>query len=209
MPPRVIQQLPHVHCAARGGSGGRRSRLRVLQLTDMHLWPVEDTSWAVLAKGGRVIDFERDGYDPHGERAVHMVKQLLARDPPDLVVFTGDIIDGRPFGERAYAGGEEEARSAWIASFEQVTAPLLACDPPVPWTFCPGNHDDDHSPWSRDDLLRIFKLPGCATPTATSFNFTFTIGTRATAGEEISQPSASSDGRECPTLGRVPRRETR
>jgi hypothetical protein len=74
MPPstRSIQLLPHLHCSARRPPG-RRRRLRILQLTDMHLWPVEDTSWAVRAKGGRVIDFERDGYDPHGARAVRMV----------------------------------------------------------------------------------------------------------------------------------------
>ena len=135
---------------------------------------------------------------------------LVARDAPDLVVFTGDIVDGRPFGERAYAD-DEEARRAWVACFEQVTAPLLACDPPVPWTFCPGNHDDDHAPWCRDDLLAIFKLPGCATPTATSFNFTFTIGTRATAGEEVaaaSRPPGSDSGAAAATFCRVADGET-
>eukprot|EP00946_MAST-07B_sp_MAST-7B-sp1_P000637 g637.t1 len=153
----------------------------------MHLWPAEDTEWEVRAKGGRVVDFARDGYDPGGRRAVEMVTALIEHSQPDLVIFTGDIIDGRPFGEREYPGGDEEARSAWKSCFQAVTAPLQACDPPVPWTYCPGNHDDDHSPWDREDLLAIFKLPGCATPTATSFNFTFTIGTHATAGEKIVQ----------------------
>ena len=184
----MIQLLPHVQVAARASRRKRqdgRSDLRILQLTDMHLFPAEDEGWVVLAKGGRYVDFERDGYDPGNKRAVELVTTLINRDRPDLVIFTGDIIDGRPFGEKSYEGGDEEARRAWVECFSAVIAPLLACDPPVLWTFCPGNHDDDHSPWTRQDLLEIFSLPGCATPKAESFNFTFTIGTKPSAGEVV------------------------
>ena len=49
-------------------------------------------------------------------------------------------------------------------------------EPPIPWTFCPGNHDDDSSPWCRHDLLAIYSLPGCVTPEAQTFNHCFTCG---------------------------------
>lgn len=40
-----------------------------------------------------------------------------------------------------------------------------------------GNHDDDPpSSWTHDDLLEIMRLPGCAAPAASSFNYTFKLG---------------------------------
>ena len=107
-----------------------------------------------------------------------MITAIINKDNED--------IDGRPFGEREYPGGDEEARSAWKSCFQAVTAPLQACDPPVPWTYCPGNHDDDgtHPEWCREDLREIFRLPCCATPGATrGFDFTFRVRLRATGVE--------------------------
>ena len=43
--------------------------------------------------------------------------------------------------------------------FLDVIQPLLKFG--IPWTFTPGNHDDDEAPWARKDLLSIFTLPGC------------------------------------------------
>ena len=65
-----------------------------------------------------MVDFTRDGYDPGGggRRDGHCADE---HSQPDLVIFTGDIIDGRPF-EREYPGGDEEARSAWKC-FQAVT----------------------------------------------------------------------------------------
>ena len=129
--PRAIELLPHVQCARRRSArGGSSPALRILQLTDMHLWPAEDTEWEVRAKGGRVVDFARDGYDPGVGGRSRWSLRLIEHSQPDLVIFTGDIIDGRPFGEREYPGGDEEARSAWKSCFQAVTAPLQACDPP-------------------------------------------------------------------------------
>ena len=48
--------------------------------------------------------------------------------------------------------------------------------PRLPWTYIPGNHDDDGAPWDRADLLQIYDLPGCASQGAKQFNHTFTIG---------------------------------
>jgi hypothetical protein len=114
----------------------------------------------------------------------------LKRSRPHLVIFTGDIVDGRPFGARHPAlDGERpltqaegrHAFSAFAETFSPVLAPLLQRG--VPWCFCPGNHDDDGSPWSREDLLQTFSLPGCATPTATRFDHTLTVGFGSRADE--------------------------
>ena len=159
-----IQLLDHVQVSPRRGPQDKS--LRILQLTDMHLFPPEDKEWILGAnKKNRVVNFQRDGYDQGNKKAIQLVKTLAESVKPDLVIFTGDIVDGRPF-----------KKVQWRETFESVTRPLLESKPPIPWTFCPGNHDDDDSPWTRSDLLEIFTLPGCATPLCTSFNHTFTLG---------------------------------
>jgi hypothetical protein len=157
-----IQILPHLQLAPR-----KRAALRILQLTDMHLFPPTQTHWTLgTNKNNRVVDFARDGYDTGNKKAIQLVTQLVTSVDPDLVIFTGDIIDGRP----------HEKKRGWYITFLPIIQPLLDAKPPIPWTFCPGNHDDDDAPWTRDDLLEIFQLPGCATPTCTSFNHTYTVG---------------------------------
>jgi hypothetical protein len=70
---------------------------------------------------------------------------------------TGDIVDGRPFGALAQSSiiSSSTARDSWRAPFQALIQPLLDAEPPIPWTFCPGNHDDDCSPWSRQ-VLSLF-----------------------------------------------------
>ena len=142
--------------------------LRILQLTDIHQFPLGTTSWT--NGRGRRVDLVAEGYS--AERNKQLVATLAAKVDPDLVIFTGDIIDGRPFG----ALGPGTGKDSWRPAFEELIAPLLSSSPPIPWTFCPGNHDDDDSPWDRADLLEIFRLPGCLTPEAQSFDHTLTVG---------------------------------
>ena len=178
-----MEQLPHVQLLA----GDAEDAIRILQLTDMHLFPEQAEAWHCTAKGTckpRLVDFAAEHFPTpfSNESAAALVDSLVRSARPHLVVFTGDIVDGRPFGETnpAVIDGKLAGTSPSPAAFElfaksfvAVLAPLIELN--VPWCFCPGNHDDG-SPWSRDDLLRVFSLPGCATPTATRFDHTLTIG---------------------------------
>ena len=188
----MVDVLPHFELQKAGEDD---SALRILQLTDMHLFPNGATAWMCSAKGvfaPRRVDFSAEGFPSPltPVPAATMVAALLRRARPHLIIFTGDIVDGRPFGSGHPAlNGErplnepegEQAFGAFADAFMRVLAPLLECG--VPWCFCPGNHDDDGSPWTRQDLLRIFALPGCATPTATRFDHTLTVGFSARADE--------------------------
>lgn len=175
-----MQVLPHVQLV--DGSGGEDDELRILQLTDMHLFPHGCTGWICSPKGAfdsRHVDFRKEGHPSPmtSDDAVVMVSTLIRRVRPHLVAFTGDIVDGRPFGAEYPAVPPTRtpnglAFDLFAEAFMRVLAPLHG----IPWIFCPGNHDDDGSPWSRNDLLRIFALDGCATPTATCFDHTFTVG---------------------------------
>lgn len=163
-----MEVLSHKCLQARRGDG----RLRILQLTDIHQFPIGTTTWECEGRG-RVIDFKEEGYS--AERAPALIATLAETVCPDLVIFTGDIIDGRPFG------ASSSDKRSWRSAFEALIAPLLSANPPIPWTFCPGNHDDDASPWVRSDLLEIFRLPGSLTPEAQSFDQTVTVGFMPTA----------------------------
>jgi hypothetical protein len=68
---------------------------------------------------------------------------------------TGEIVDGRPFGAIAQYSNipSSTARASWRAPFLALIQPLLDAEPPIPWTFCPGNHDDDRQVISLFALL--------------------------------------------------------
>ena len=63
----------------------------------------------------------------------------------------------------------------------------------IPWTYVPGNHDDDDAPWSRSDLLEIYELPGCVAKGAKSFNHTVTVGS-CQGAEKLGDGFAKGDG---------------
>ena len=147
-------------------------KIRLLQITDLHHLGLEEghtqfTGPRVTVPIGdyKVGDELTEEVTPGNYsvgRGIALIGRLLDQVAPDLVVFTGDIIDGRMCSDHCRAMAE-------------VVRPCQ--ERLVPWTFTPGNHDDDPpSKWSRADLLDILRLPGCVASAATSFNHTFKLG---------------------------------
>lgn len=186
-----MQVCPHYQLKRRDDAD---DQIRIVQFTDMHLFPDGATAWTCTAKGRfppRLVDFTREAFVTPNAGAVDLVESLIASARPHLVLFTGDIVDGRPFGRAnsALVEGTEVglpphpgAFEGFRRAFAPVLEPLLANG--ISWCFCPGNHDDDGSPWTRTDLLQIFQLPGCATPSAVRFDHTLTVGFGATADSQ-------------------------
>ena len=167
-----MEDLGHVYIHVRDGQP-----LRILQLTDLHHFPLETHTFHQLDKAKSIrippqADNTAAGLQLHSlvpystTKDAALINQLLGDltergTAPDLVVLTGDIIDGRPFGSggATLAGATKELMGgAWRQAMLEVIAPIN--QRAIPWTFVPGNHDDDHSPWSREDLLGIYQLPG-------------------------------------------------
>lgn len=145
--------------------------LKIAQFTDLHHWPAGVTTFVAR---GREIKFEKENYS--AEKTVQLITHTLTvpeNNDLDLAIFTGDIIDGRPF--------KNLPADSFLEAFQELIAPLNERE--IPWLFLPGNHDDDESPWERGDLLKLFQLEGCLTPTASSFNFTFTLSKMTSDGE--------------------------
>jgi len=94
------------------------------------------------------------------EEGIKLIRTLSQRVRPNLVVFTGDIIDGR------YCGSFD--------CFLKVIQPLI--DLGIPWTYIPGNHDDETNLYSRKDLLSLLSLPMCASRNQETFNHHLRMG---------------------------------
>jgi len=46
----------------------------------------------------------------------------------------------------------------------------------IPWTYVPGNHDDETEIFTRQDLLNVYSLPFCASRSNTGFTHTLELG---------------------------------
>jgi predicted MPP superfamily phosphohydrolase len=73
------------------------------------------------------------------ETTIAYVEKLLDREKPDLVIFSGDNING---------GGVSDARAASFKFAEPVIKRQ------IPWTAVFGNHDDEND-LTREELLQV------------------------------------------------------
>lgn len=75
-----------------------------------------------------------------------LMRAVLAAEKPDLVIFTGDVIEG----ERC-----EDPATSWLRAVRPVI------DAGIPWAAVFGNHDDEGT-LDRFDLMQVQEdLPGC------------------------------------------------
>jgi len=91
---------------------------------------------------------------------LELMASIVDRVNPDLVVLSGDIIDGRHCGTHS--------------CFKNIIAPFV--ERGIPWTFVPGNHDDETDLFTRQDLLSIYSLPFCASHNKDSFTHSLELG---------------------------------
>jgi len=133
-----------------------------VQVTDTHLFPKGVSKFT--KENGTTIDLKEHNYN--NKRAFDLLKKVVEEVKPHIAILTGDIIDGRPFGQ--------QKRNDWLETFGEFTQILV--DNGVYWTFTPGNHDDDGSPWTREEMLKIYSLKNCLSREAKNFNHTLTVG---------------------------------
>jgi hypothetical protein len=75
-----------------------------------------------------------------------VMSQVLDSEKPDLVVLTGDVIDG------SYC---QDPLQAWNRAVQTIV------DRNLPWAAVFGNHDDEGSASRSDLMTNMLKLPGC------------------------------------------------
>jgi 3',5'-cyclic AMP phosphodiesterase CpdA len=73
---------------------------------------------------------------PHSQETVVMLQQALDAEKPDLVIFTGDVVTGKPYRK----------------GLEMVIEPVVSRR--IPWALVFGNHDDEQD-LSREELAEM------------------------------------------------------
>lgn len=124
----------------------KEGKFRIVQFTDVHM------------KHG----------DPASDIALERIREVLDAERPDLVVFTGDIIYGKPADK----------------GMQQVLQ--QAADRKIPFAVFFGNHDDEQD-MSREELMKLIRtMPYNINPALNKrtgyFDALFTIG--ASAGKQ-------------------------
>ena len=102
-----MEVLGHVRVCLDDGEA-----IRIAQMTDVHRFPENVTVWD--CPKGRRIDMASQAYSKTGD--VELLESVLSRCKPHLLVFTGDIIDGRPF----HTGDSCGWRTAFLKLLEPV-----------------------------------------------------------------------------------------
>eukprot|EP00959_Pyramimonas_sp_CCMP1952_P140561 2941364-Pyramimonas_sp.AAC.1 len=167
-----MQVLPNVApelCSRPDGVGA----VTILQCTDLHHFEDESDDFISPPPRNTVCKFTPDGYC--SQRALDLLRVVCERIKPNLVVFTGDAIDGRRCADP-------------VQAMSRVTEPLR--DEGIFWTFTPGNWDTGEK-WGRTELLQVYKLPFCASEAASTFCHVLPVGpvelclfdSKGTAGE--------------------------
>jgi len=116
------------------------SKVRIAQFTDLHHYSDDSAS-------------DKSGLE--------LIGTILDRTKPDLVVFTGDILDGKNIKN--------------VDALKTVTK--TAVDRQIPWVYVPGNHDDESPYYTRRDLFNVaINEPYCLTKDSKTFDSTIQFG---------------------------------
>jgi len=92
----------------------------------------------------------------YDQEAINLVKTVAERVKPNLVVFTGEVVDGRYCKD--------------YTAFRNALLPLVKLQ--IPWTYIPGRSKH----FTREELLDLYSLPMCASKGASSFTHTLKVG---------------------------------
>jgi len=91
----------------------------------------------------KIVQFTDLHEGPNVDDTIKLMNRILEYEKPDLVVLTGDIIDGK-------CKSAEDVKKA----INYIAEPMEERN--IPWAVIFGNHDDEHSMMSKKEMMELY-----------------------------------------------------
>jgi len=91
----------------------------------------------------KIVQFTDLHEGPNRDNTTKLMNKILEYEKPNLVVLTGDIIDGK-------CKSAEDVKKA----INYIAAPME--ERTIPWAVVFGNHDDEHLVMSKKEMMQLY-----------------------------------------------------
>lgn len=91
----------------------------------------------------KIVQFTDIHEGPEKDKAIELMNRILKYEKPNMVVLTGDNIDGK-------CKTIDEVRQA----INHIASPMESRK--IPWAIVFGNHDDEHKVMSKEEMMKYY-----------------------------------------------------
>lgn len=91
----------------------------------------------------KIVQFTDIHEGPESDKTIELMNKILKYEKPNMVVLTGDNIDGK-------CKTVEDVRQA----INHIASPMETRK--IPWAIVFGNHDDEHKVMSKEEMMKYF-----------------------------------------------------
>lgn len=91
----------------------------------------------------KIVQFTDLHEGPNKDKAIETMNKILEYEKPNMVVLTGDIIDGK-------CQSVDDVKLA----INHVAEPMETRN--IPWAIVFGNHDDEHNMMSKEEMMKFY-----------------------------------------------------
>jgi 3',5'-cyclic AMP phosphodiesterase CpdA len=91
----------------------------------------------------KLIQFTDIHEGPNKDKAIEIMNKILEYEKPNMVVLTGDNIDGK-------CESADDVRKA----ISYIAEPMETRN--IPWAIVFGNHDDEHNMMSKEEMMNVY-----------------------------------------------------
>lgn len=91
----------------------------------------------------KIVQFTDMHEGPELDKTIELMNKIIKYEKPNLVVLTGDIIDGK-------CKTVEDVKKA----INHISEPMESNN--IPWAIVFGNHDDEHNVMGKEDMMKLY-----------------------------------------------------
>lgn len=91
----------------------------------------------------KIVQFTDIHEGPEKDQSITLMNKILEYEKPNMVVLTGDIIDGK-------CQTVDDVKKA----INHISEPMEIRN--IPWAIVFGNHDDEHNMMNKEDMMKLY-----------------------------------------------------